>query len=152
MQVLLAAVSTLQVLKLKPALWSFILQSEEADEEHFHDVIEDGEAAPRPLSPSAPATQDPAGTQLGSPGPARTVDSRAEAVPSQEEPMATAASTVGQRGGGRGEAASSSEGRNTGPQYQANRRNPLYSGAECTCLWELGRVSSGIGFCYRDCC
>ena len=125
-------------------LWSFILQSEEADEEHFLDVVEDGEDTARPHSPSAPTTQDLATTtHPGTPGPPRTVDSRAEAVPSQEEPVATSASTVGQRGEGNWETAVSNEGRSKGPQYQANRRNPLYSGAEFTCLWELGRVSPG---------
>ena len=141
---------TLQVLKLKPALWSFILQPEESDEEHFQDIAEDGEDdTPKPRSPPAHTSQGPVVTHLGTPP--RTVDNRAEAVPNQEEPMAALTSAIEQTGEGdegaavlNEGAAVSSEGGRKGPQYKAPGRNPLYCGAEYTCLWELGRVSSFV--------
>lgn len=86
-----------QIMKQKPSLWSFILQSEISDEEHFTDVD-------TARLPSLDGTQSPNNKT--------------------EEGHVT--TPKGHVTGGVG--------------YHVSHRNPLYSGAEHTCLWELSQV------------
>lgn len=102
--------ATVQVLKLKPALWSFILQSESTDEEHFEDVPEGKDVTS--LSPP-----DSKGIRRNHEEQSCTVVATSKLT---ESP--------GVRLGGR-------------QQYLMSHRNPLYCGAEGTCLWELANVS-----------
>jgi hypothetical protein len=85
--------------KHKPSLWSFILQSERSDEEHFTDI-------------------DTA-TLSSSEG---TCTQSQNDVP--EEGHVTTPGDHVTRGVG----------------YRIAYRNPLYSGAGHTCLWELSQV------------
>ena len=82
-------------MKHKPSLWTFILQSERSDEEHFRDV----DTSRLPICE---------GTQS----------------PDDEEGHVTLPDSHMTRGVG----------------YHVAHRNPLYSGAEHTCLWELSQV------------
>ena len=82
-------------MKHKPSLWSFILQSERSDEEHFTDVD-------TTRLPSFEGTQSP----------------------DDKESHVTVPDGHVTRGVG----------------YHVAHRNPLYSGAEHTCLWELSQV------------
>ena len=84
-------------MKHKPSLWSFILQSERSDEEHFTDVD----------TATLPSFK---GTQSHDSDP--------------EEGHVTTPDSRVTRGVG----------------YCVAYRNPLYSGAEHTCLWELSQV------------
>ena len=94
-------------MKHKQSLWSFILQSERSDEEHFTDVD-------TTTLPSSEGTQshgdDPEGGHVTTPDDHVT------------------------RGVG----------------YRLAYRNPLYSGAEHTCLWELSQVH--IIYCFYSEC
>ena len=96
-------------MKLKPALWSFILQPELTDEEHFEDVLEDDDDTILPPPPGAEeASRDCVGVEKNS----------MDVVTSESVQL------------GRKQ------------QYRVGHRNPLYCGAERSCLWELASVST----------
>ena len=111
-----------QVLKLKPALWSFILQSESTDEEHFEDVVV------------------PEGNDHTSLSPRDSRGARRNHVTMEEKKRTIAAE--GKLAGSPGD---QSEGRQL---YLMSHRNPSYCGAEGTCLWELASVS-GQFWCHN---
>ena len=105
-----AAYALVQVLKIKPMLWSFILQNESSDTEHFVDI---NEAAALDTS--------------------TTAHSDKEGGVEEDE---SAAETGGGGGGGDGDGETVLQ-----PlAYKLAARNPLYCGAETSCLWELARV------------
>ena len=83
-------------MKHKPSLWSFILQSERSDEEHFTDV--DTTTLPS-FEGIQSHSDDPEGGHV-----------------------------------------------TRGVGYRIAYRNPLYSGAEHTCLWELSQVHVHVLF------
>ena len=98
------------MLKLKPSLWSFILQPEVTDEEHFEDVLEDnGDTILLPPPGPEGASKD-----------CVTVEDKGG--------MDVVAGKLTQLQGRQ--------------QYRVGHRNPLYCGAERTCLWELASVSN----------
>ena len=90
-------------MKHKPSLWSFILQSERSDEEHFTDV---DTTTLLSFEGTQSHSDAPEGDHVTSPGDHVT------------------------RGVG----------------YRIAYRNPLYSGAEHTCLWELSQVHVHVLF------
>lgn len=97
---MLCCFSQHQIVKHKPSLWSFILQSETSDEEHFTDVG------------TATLTSFDDGTQTR------------DGDPKEEGHVTMPGVHMTQRGVG----------------YRVAYRNPLYCGAEHTCLWELSQV------------
>ena len=96
-------------MKLKPALWSFILQPELTDEEHFEDVLEDDDDTILPhLSGAEEANRACVGVEKNS-----------------MDVVTGESAQLGRK-----------------QQYRVGHRNPLYCGAERSCLWELASVST----------
>ena len=108
-----------QVLRLKPVLWSYVLHSESSDEEHFSDVVVMEPDDRGSLSHNDPPIKDGEGCD----------DEDGDGGDGDGVRVTTKSA-----GGGAG--------RRVQRGYLMGHRNPLYSRAELTCVWELATVRS----------